>query len=85
MTPVRVILVPFRVLTWNMSGTSFVLELVPLRGENEFEPHPQKRNSGTIDPVSDTKTEHFKSHIEYGLLCQKVFFVKLFELFSCLV
>ena len=24
-----------------MTGTSFVLELVPLRGENEFEPHPQ--------------------------------------------
>ena len=24
-----------------MTGTSFAVELVPLRGENEFEPHPQ--------------------------------------------
>ena len=23
-----------------MTGTSFVIELVPLRGENKFEPHP---------------------------------------------
>ena len=43
MTTVRVIPVPFRVLSRkkNMARTSFVLELVPLGGENEFEPHPQ--------------------------------------------
>ena len=26
----------------NMTGTTFVLELVPFRGENKFEPRPQK-------------------------------------------
>ena len=43
MTSVRVIPVPFRLLSWekNITGTSFFLELVPLRGENEFLPHPQ--------------------------------------------
>ena len=26
-----------------MTGTSFVLEFIPLRGDNEFEPHPQNK------------------------------------------
>ena len=33
-----------------MTGTSFVLESVPLRGENEFEPHLQ--NEILVYPVN---------------------------------
>ena len=40
MTTIKVILVPFRVLK---PEKVFVLELVPLRDENEFEPHPQSK------------------------------------------
>ena len=41
MTTVRVIPVPFKPLK-NRIGTSFVVKVVPLRGKNEFESHPQR-------------------------------------------
>ena len=41
-TTIRVILVPFTVLSRkNTTGTGCVLELVPFRSANEFEAHPQ--------------------------------------------
>ena len=51
MTTVRGIPVPFRVLSrkQNTTRTSFVLELVPLRGENfKIRATPTKRDSGTF-------------------------------------
>ena len=44
-----------------MTGTSFVSELVPLRGENEFEPHPQSfwYLLGVLFKIVDDHPRHF--------------------------
>ena len=46
-----------------MTSTSFVFELVPLRGENEFEPHPQNAILdyllGVLFKISDDHPCHF--------------------------
>ena len=47
----------------NEIGASFVLELVPLRGENEFEPHPTSTFLipfiGVPFKMSDNHPRHF--------------------------
>ena len=66
MTTVRVIPVPFRVLAGKKYDRNKppVLELVPLRGKNEFEPHLQNEilvpfRSGVIFKISDDHPHHF--------------------------
>ena len=68
MTTVRVIPVPFRVLSRkkNMTRTSFVLEFVPLRGENKYEPCPQKRFWYLLGVIFQNSDDHPR-HLYMGV------------------